>query len=88
MFGGKSHAAARAGRGRLPVEKIGMEIAFQSETCRSVLFEIEIPLFLNRNKNRQMSPKRIHPKFLYLGKITLNLSLHDTGELQKQSELP
>ena len=31
----------------------------RSETCRSVLFEIEIPcilLFLNRNKNSQNSP--------------------------------
>ena len=31
---------------------------------RSVLFEIEIPfilLFLNRNKNSQNSPKRMHP---------------------------
>ena len=36
----------------------------RSETCRSVLFEIEIPcilLFLNRNKNSQNSPKRMHP---------------------------
>ena len=35
----------------------------RSETCRSVLFEIEIPcilLFLNRNKNSQNSPKRMH----------------------------
>ena len=33
---------------------------------RSVLFEIEILcilLFLNRNKNIQNSPKRMHPKF-------------------------
>ena len=39
----------------------------RSETCRSVLFEIEIPcilLFLNRNKNSQNSPKRMHPKDL------------------------
>ena len=35
----------------------------RSETCRSVLFEIEIPcilVFLNRNKNSQNSPKRMH----------------------------
>ena len=37
----------------------------RSETCRSVLFEIEIPcilLFLNRNKNSHNSPKRMHPR--------------------------
>ena len=37
----------------------------RSETCRSVLSEIEIPcilLFLNRNKNSQNSPKRMHPQ--------------------------
>ena len=40
----------------------------RSETCRSVLFEIEIPcilLFLNWNKNSQNSPKRMHPKFMF-----------------------
>ena len=37
----------------------------RSETCRNVLFEIEIPcilLFLNRKKNSQNIPKRMHPK--------------------------
>ena len=37
----------------------------RSETCRSVLCEIEIPcilLFLNRNKNSQNSAKRMHPQ--------------------------
>ena len=41
----------------------------RSEICRSVLFEIEIPcilLFLNRNKNSQSSPKKMHPKILYV----------------------
>ena len=36
----------------------------RSETCRRVLFEIEIPcilLFLIRNKNSQNSPKRMRP---------------------------
>ena len=36
----------------------------RSETCRSVLFEIDIPcilLLLNRNKNSQNSPKRMQP---------------------------
>ena len=36
----------------------------RSETGRSIVFEIEIPcilLILNRNKNSQNSPKRMHP---------------------------
>ena len=38
----------------------------RSETCASVLFEIEIPcilLFLNRNENSQNSSKRMHPYY-------------------------
>ena len=49
----------------LPVEKIGMEIAIQNVGAFFSKF-IEIPsilLFLNRNKNSQNSPKRMHPKF-------------------------
>ena len=41
----------------------------RSETCRSVLFEIEIScilLFLNRNKNGQNSPKIMHLKFFFI----------------------
>ena len=47
----------------------------RSETCRSVLFEIEIPcilLFLNRNKNSQNSPKRMHPKIYTISKKMKN----------------
>ena len=49
VFGGKSYAAA---------------MFADTQVRRSVLFEIEIPcilLFLNRNKNSQNIPKRVHP---------------------------
>ena len=71
------NAAARAGRGwpcsltpkcvrRCSSSQVTSDSFSRSETCRSVLFEIEIPcilLFLNRNKNSQNNPKRTRPKF-------------------------
>ena len=68
IFGGKSYAAARAGRvRRYSSSQITSDSVSRSEICRSVLFEIEIPcilLFLNRNKNSQNSPKRMHPQLI------------------------
>ena len=65
MFGGKSYAAARVGRVRRYISsQVTSDSVSRSETCRSVLFEIESPcilLFLNRNTNSQNSPKRMHP---------------------------
>ena len=59
--------AASAGRvRRYSSSQITSDSVSRSETRRNVLFEIEIPcilLFLNRNKNSQNSPKRMHPKF-------------------------
>ena len=49
---------------RYSSSQVTSDIVSRSETCRSVLFEIEIPcilLFLNQNKNSQNSPKRMHP---------------------------
>ena len=67
LFGGKSYAAARAGRvRRYSSSQVTFDSVSRSETRRSVLFEIEILcilLFLNQNKNSQNSPKRMHPKF-------------------------
>ena len=66
IFGGKSYGADRAGHvHRYSSSQDTSDSVSTSETCRSVLFEIEIPsivLFLNRNKNSQNSPKRMHPK--------------------------
>ena len=65
-FGGKSYAAACAGRVRRHISsQVICNSVSRSETCRSVLFEIEIPcilLFLNRSNNSHNSLKRMHPK--------------------------
>ena len=54
IFVGKSYAAARAGRvRRYSSSQVTSDSVSRSKTCRSVLFEIEIPcilLFLKRNK--------------------------------------
>ena len=50
--------------GRSGSSQVTSDSVSRSDTCRSVLFEIEIPcilLFLNWNNNRQNSPKRMHP---------------------------
>ena len=63
----KANAAACAGRVcRYSSSQATSDSVSRSEICRSVLFKIEILcilLFLNRNKNSQISPKRMHPKF-------------------------
>ena len=78
IFGGKSYAATRAGRvRRYSSSQVTSDSVSRSETCRSVLFQIEILcmlLFLNQNKNSQNSPKRMHPKlslvFRYSPKVS------------------
>ena len=77
--GGKSYAAARAGRvRRYSSSQVTSDSVSRSETCRSVLFQIEILcmlLFLNQNNNSQNSPKRMHPKlslvFRYSPKVSV-----------------
>ena len=69
---------------RYSSSQITSDSVSRSEPCRSVLFEIEIPyilLFLNRNKNSQNSPKRMHPQ----GKRTHNCYIDENG-LGRDSE--
>ena len=53
---------------RFSSSQVTSDSVSRSETCRSVLYGIEIPgilLFLNRNKNSQNSPKIMHPRYMY-----------------------
>ena len=81
IFGGKANPAARAGRvRRYSSSQATSDFVSRSETCMSVLFEIEIPcilLFLNRNKNSHNSPKRMHPLLQILGQV------FDPGEMSE-----
>ena len=60
----RSFGKMLAGNRRYSSSQVTSDSVSRSETCRSVLFEIEIPcilLFLNWNKISQNSPKRMHP---------------------------
>ena len=57
---------------RYSSSRVTSDSVSRSKTCRSVLFEIEIPcilLFLNRNMNSQNSPKTMHPQFIVERKL-------------------